>query len=372
MGNVLLVMGHRNTDGGDPREAQRTPGIVDAAARELRRAGHTVHILQEEDNSDQDPNFTHADLGVVATRCTQLIRQHGIDVMIDAHFQGSGNPTSGCFCIFPDGNHLSPQPPVDDSKAANQLDVSFASKLAEEVSRQTGIRRLPISEPGFTGGMSERQTGVASQGFRLGMFHLTVPVRERCVRVVMEHGDILADGSLIDSPGFNDRVAVAYVRAINQFWPVVPASEEFFAFDTPQEFTAHAGALGRKHASTASETLRQYDAGESIRCSGYYESQEVAGDRRWLRSTGPNSPRIHSSGVVEEIPVGVSTPPPPGDAPSNGHGRFTQSEEELARLEGRRRRSRAAQDPSERLTDADVAALGCDMTTSVAQAAALA
>ncbi len=368
MGNVLLVMGHRNTDGGDPREVQRTPGVVEAAARELRRAGHTVHVLQEEDNSDQDPQFTHADLGFVANRCTQLIRQHNINVMIDAHFQGQPNPVSGCFCIFPDGNNLSPQPPVDDSKAANQLDVDFARKLAEEVSRQTGIRMLPLPEPGFTGGMSEQQTGVASQGFRLGMFHLTVPVKQQCVRVIMEHGDIDADGPVVNGPGFNDRVALAYVRAINTFWPVVQGSEQFFAFDQPRQFTAQAGAIGRKHASTASETLREYQAGESIRCSGYYESQIVAADNRWLRSTGPNSPRIHRSGVVEDIPLGTNTAPPPGDAVAgNGHARVVLTEEELARQEPRRRRSRTVQDGVDRLSD--TAALGCDMTMAVEAAA---
>lgn len=359
MGKVLLVMGHRNTSGGDAEEARRTPFIVDAAARELRRAGHTVHILQQEDD-DGDPENTHADLAFVANRCTELIRRHGIQVMIDAHFQGSGNPTSGCFCIFPDGNNLSPQPPVDDSKAANRLDVEFSAKLAEEVARQTGIPRLHLSEPGFVGGMSEQQTGVGGDGFRLGMFHLTVPVKQQCVRVIMEHGDIRADSGVINSPGFFDRVATAYVRAINAFWPVTPQDPSFFAFPEPRTFTAHAGAVGRRHARTDSAIVRQYQGGDTIRCIGYYETQQVAGDNRWLRAAGPSAPRIHSSGVVEEVPQGTQTQPPGGELEAP-NGRVSR-EERRAEAEIVRRQGRPA--PTGIAETADI---GCGMIVAVSE-----
>ena len=307
MGKVLLVMGHNNTThDGTIGEEERTPRIVAAAARELRNAGHEVHILQEEDG-DGDPKFTHASLAFVGQQCAQLIKQHGIDVMIDCHFQGSPNPVSGCFCIFPDGNGLNPPPPVDDGKAANQQAVAFAARLSEELSRATGIRRLPLSEPGFLGGMSERQTGVGLGGSRLGMFRLTVPP-PRMVRVVMEHGDTQADGAIINSAGFYDRVGSAYVRAVDAFWPAaLPVSPQFFAFPEPRQFTAQAGAIGRKQASTSAEVIRRYDGGESIRCLGYYEAQSVASDNRWLRSTDEDSPRIHRSGVLEEIPLGTPT-----------------------------------------------------------------
>ena len=124
MGKVLLVMGHRNTRGDETfGELERTPLVVNAAARELKRAGHEVHVLQQEDGIDGDPNFTHADLSFVAQHAATLIRRHGIEVMIDAHFQGSPNPTSGCFCIFPDA--------PGDSKAMNVLDVNFSRPLSE-------------------------------------------------------------------------------------------------------------------------------------------------------------------------------------------------------------------------------------------------
>jgi hypothetical protein len=358
MGKVLLVMGHRNIGGGNPEEAARTPLIVDAASRELRRAGHTVHILQREDNSDQDPNFTHRDLAYVANRCTALIQQHGIQVMIDAHFQGSGTPTSGCFGIFPDGNNLKPRPNVDDSKAANRHSVDFARKLAEEVSNQTNIRLLPLSEPGFRGGMSETQSGEGWKGNRLGMFWRTLPVRAQCVRVIMEHGDIIADSRIINSPGFYDRVANAYVRAVNAFWPVTPPNPQFFAFAEPRAFTAHAGAIGRRFASTDSDIIRQYSAGESIRCVGYYESQTVAGDNRWLKAMGEEPPRIHRSGVVEEIPQGTQEPSPVGGIASS------PTEEELARSEALLRGDAVGD------VVADPTTIGCEMTLTAEEPAA--
>jgi hypothetical protein len=364
MANVLLVMGHRSAnDEGDPEERRRTIFIVQAAERELRRAGHTVHVLQREDD-DADDTFTHHPDGLtfVASRAADLIRRHNIQVMIDCHFQGSPTPTSGCFCIFPDGATLNPPAP-EDSKAANPLDVKFAAKLAEEVSRQTTIPRLRLEEPGFLGGMSETQTGIArsAKRWRLGMFNLTRSVREQCVRVVMEHGDIIADLPVIDGPGYYDRVATAYVRAVNAFWPVGPVVEDFFAFE-PREFTAFAGAVGRKHASTDSEIIRQYQGGDAIRCIGYYESQEVAGDNRWLRSAGPNAPRIHCSGVIEAVPQGTRTAPPTEAASPNG-ARGLSSEERLAQAERARRgpfpESAAVMEP---------AVLGCSALTSVAQA----
>lgn len=356
MAKVLLVMGHRNTSGGDAREAARTPLVVEAAARELKRAGHSVHVLQAEDNNDQDPLFTHRGLTFVAQRCTELIQQHGIQVMIDAHFQGSGTPRSGCFGIFPDGNALRPRPAVDDGKAANHHSVEFARRLAEEVSNQTGIRLLPLSEPSFTGGMSERDTGVGLGGDRLAMFRETVPVRATCVRVVMEHGDIVADSATIDGPGFYDRVANAYVRAVNAFWPLAPADPDFFAFAEPRDFTAQAGAIGRRFAGTDSEIVRHYAAGEPIRCVGYYESQTIAGDNRWLRATGDEPPRIHASGVVEEIPQGTQAPSPAGDLADAGDVSPPPSEQERARTEALLR----GDVPGD--VAADPATIGCQMT----------
>ncbi len=347
MGRVLLVMGHRNTrNDATFGEFERTPRIVNAAAPELERTGHEVHVLQEEDGFDADPDFSSRDLTDVARKAAKLIQRHDIHVMIDAHFQGSPTPTPGCFCIFPDA--------PGDSKAMNVLDVNFARRLSEEVSLQTGIRLLPLSEPGFRGGMSEKQTGAAADGGRLAMFSETVSVRERCVRVVMEHGDTRADADAIDSPGFFDRVALAYVRAVNAFWPVTPISDEFFVFDEPREFTAHAGAIGRAHASTGADMVREYDAGESIRCIGYYESQQVAGDRRWLRSAGEGAPRIHSSGVVEEIPLGTLTAPPPGIADASTPTAGT--EEELGQQDALRRG-----DPADGKV-IDTTTIGCGMT----------
>src|SRR4051794_15146742 len=101
MGKVLLVMGHRNDDpqGGDDSEIQRTVLVVNAVEKALASNGHSVHVLQKEDD-DGDATWAHGwDLSAIGARCSQIIREKQIDVMIDAHFQGSDDSATGCFCI---------------------------------------------------------------------------------------------------------------------------------------------------------------------------------------------------------------------------------------------------------------------------------
>lgn len=303
MGRVLLVMGHRNTDPDDtqhtPAERKRTRLVVDHAAEALAAAGHTVRVLQREDGDNDPGTTTIGNRHFVARRCNDLIHQHDIQVMIDCHFQSSPNPNSGCFCIFPDG--------PGDTKAMNPLDVSVASTLARAVSDLTGIRQLHLGEPGGLGIMSEQQTGVGGQGHRLAMFHATKSTRERCARLVMENGDVQADLATIDSPGFYALLARAYVRTINQHFPVNGGGggggggSPFHPFQPARLFHTHPGALGRKFATTSAPVLQRFERGEAIFCDGFFEAEPVAGDIRWLRTTGDPQLRIHSSGVVESL-----------------------------------------------------------------------
>jgi hypothetical protein len=358
MANVLLVMGHRKNNRGNEEELRRTPLVVEAAERALRRAGHSVHVLQRED-ADSDPDWTDASLRYVGERCAKLIRQHNINVMIDAHFQGSSNPVPGCFCLFPDGDGL--QRVLDykgsDSKASNPLDVAVASRLAKEISSLTGIRQLPLQEPGGLGAMSERQSNVAiTERWRLGMFDLTSGVRKQCVRLIMEHGDITADSAVIDAPGFHDKVARAYVRTVNAFWPSRPgpaSSTPFYTYAPPQLFHAQPGGVGRKRASTESEAVRRFKGGEEIWAVGYYESQEVFGDRRWLRVGGTRPFRIHRSGVVEEPAPGTLQERPDSRGGSDADGEWSTTEGEQPR-------------DAELTRLADTQSLGCSDLASVA------
>src|SRR4051812_29816403 len=98
-----------------------------------------------------------------------------------------------------------------------------------------------LSEPGGPGIMSERQTGVGLGGDRLGMFELTLSVRATCVRVIMEHGDIVADRQIIDAPGFYQKVARAYVRTVSAFIPLDGGTPDggFHAFHPHRMLRTH-------------------------------------------------------------------------------------------------------------------------------------
>jgi hypothetical protein len=296
VGRVLLVMGHRNFAGGDEPEVERTPKVVNAVERALKAKGHAVHVLQREDG-DADPQFTHGDLAAVATRCAHIIQANDLQVMIDAHFQGSPASQSGCFCIFPDA------PSVGDGKADNPLDVNVASRLAREVSNVTGIPRLMLSEPGGPGIMSERQTGVGLGGDRLGMFELTLSVRATCVRVIMEHGDIVADRHIIDAPGFYQKVARAYVRTVNALFPLdgEPSDGEFVPFHPHRMLRTHSGAIGRNEPTVTADIVKTYTQGEIVVVDGFAHAENQFGDDRWARVLGTPRRWIHQSGLIDAL-----------------------------------------------------------------------
>jgi len=51
---IIVVQGHRNTSGGDPKEAARTPAIANAITEALNAAGHQAICLQNADGSADD------------------------------------------------------------------------------------------------------------------------------------------------------------------------------------------------------------------------------------------------------------------------------------------------------------------------------
>lgn len=216
--SVLLVAGHRNYSGGNPEEAARTPALARSHLAALRQAGVWAEYLQAIDG-DTDPDGTTGDLAAVAVIARDwLARQRAGDrvpVMLDIHFEGGGG--SGCFAIVPDA--------PGDTFALNALDRSLAGWIAAKLNENTG---LPIRGHGVVtpGVMSETQTGVGAQGYRLGMFAITAPARAYAVRLVVEHGglDAQPDRGIIDGPHFNELAATALTRALAA-WASVNAAD---------------------------------------------------------------------------------------------------------------------------------------------------
>ena len=96
--------------------------------------------------------------------------------MLDLHFEGGGQP--GIFAVYPDW-------PGD----INPVDQEWAQRISAAVAREVGlsVRTSGVTHPGA---MSEKQTGVGGQGFRLGMFGLTAAQRVNSIRLVIEHGSL--------------------------------------------------------------------------------------------------------------------------------------------------------------------------------------
>jgi hypothetical protein len=284
---VVVVQGHRNTSGGNPAEAARTPGITNAITAALREAGHTVISLQNDDGSADD--WFDGSLDAVARRVVSLHRQTPLDLMLDIHLEGDPNNTPGVFAIIPDGDGLRTLTPYSgsDSAASNTRDRAMGAEIAAQVARHTGLalRTRTVIAPGV---MSERQTHVgADLGWRLAMFAYTAPVRDRLARLVLELGNIVADRAIIDGPDFARNVAAGVVAGIGG-QPTSPTPEpqvtfgEIGQFPVPQVVTVTAETLQvRKWAETDQPIVARWPAGTQFWARGWVIGEAVEGNPVW-------------------------------------------------------------------------------------------
>ena len=219
--HIMVVQGHRNSSGGNPREMAKTPGVARAIVAALNEAGHRAECLQPENN------WFPGSLDAVAREVVTRHRHDPIDVMLDVHFEGDAGNTRGVFAIVPDGDGLRTLTSYTGSDAihTNPLDHSAAREISHAIARHTGLplRRTNVVEPGV---MSERQTHVgADLGWRLAMFGYTAPARDRMVRLVLECGNIIGDAGVIDGPGFSGQVAAGVVEGIARAYGFAPGPE---------------------------------------------------------------------------------------------------------------------------------------------------
>lgn len=211
---ILVVQGHRNTSGGDPREIERTPRVANAIVTALSDAGHEATCLQNMDGRTGD--WFPGSLDAVGREVMVIHRRAPIDLMLDVHFEGDAARTKGVFAIVPDGDGLRTVTPYTGSDAlgANTLDHAMAREIVRAVSASTGLmpRQTGVIEAGV---MSERATHVgADLGWRLAMFGYTAPARDRMARLVLECGNIDSDAGIIDRPEFPRQVAEGVVAGI--------------------------------------------------------------------------------------------------------------------------------------------------------------
>lgn len=64
---------------------------------------------------------------------------------------------------------------------------------------------------------------------------------------------------------------------------------------------ANGRATGRQEPTRESAIVMEFDPGTAVSCDGYWDGEEVQGEKRWLRTSGQRHLAIHKSGFSEPI-----------------------------------------------------------------------
>ncbi len=200
---IVIAAGHHNSSGGNPREIQLTGPLTKEYLRMGRQLGHDMLTYTPNDGlGDYD--------GPLDTGASQTLiydRQKPVDCYMEVHFQGlteGSDGGRGHFCIHPDWG---------DDVDTDVRDL-FGPNWSREFNLRTG---MPIWTDGV---MSEKQTGVGLQGFRLGVFRVTEPLKDHTTRMIIEHGSHTspADRRIIMQPDFNTKAAQAFYVSLHRFY----------------------------------------------------------------------------------------------------------------------------------------------------------
>lgn len=239
----ILSAGHRNTDGGGAiQEYVWTYPMTKMLRDTIVRRGGMAWIVQEQDG-DNDPSFSVGrGLQNAARRCVELAASKGpFDAYISCHYEGA--PARGFFGIHPDGGS-------GDYKANNPVDVELIETFARHVPK-TGMPARKLQGHPTPGVMSERETGVGLQGFRLGEFVGTLGFRETTARVIIEAGSysVLADRAMLWNWAWVQRYCDALVDGLE---------EMFGSFEAPKlPTTVTQPGVGRAYTLKTDLPLRR-------------------------------------------------------------------------------------------------------------------
>jgi hypothetical protein len=218
----VLSAGHRNTNrGGASGEIEWTYPSCIALKKAIEARGGQAVIVQEEDG-DGDPSFfKNGGLQEAARTCQDLADSNDpFNAYISSHYNGGASP--GFHAIFPDGKSG-----TGDSKADNPKDVDLCRAIRDRVKATNSVAMLSwtADSPGV---MSERETGVGAQGFRLGEFVGTIGIRSTTARVVIEAGsiDVARERAFINDKDWVRNVyAEAVVDALEEVFGAFPRSK---------------------------------------------------------------------------------------------------------------------------------------------------
>lgn len=281
--------------------------------------GHDVHYVQAEDG-DQLPDDVAGGLDRASAIARDLAAKHQADALLDLHFE-SGPQTPGVFAIVPDedglGTAISGGAPGYDTWENNPLDVKCARAIAKGISARTGLplRTGWVIEPGV---QSETQTGVAGDyRARLATFAYSVPVRDRTVRLVIEHGNLsnANDRKIIHGAQFPGQAAAGAITALESVLvaPAAPITAPACkpAYGTRRQIaprtvtiTSPTGADLRQWGDLGFPVLAHYPQGRALDVSAFVYGDEVAGESRWLVTSGPRAWRVLWSATDATAKIG--------------------------------------------------------------------
>ncbi|HKP76256.1 MAG TPA: hypothetical protein VJT67_12080 [Longimicrobiaceae bacterium] len=142
-------------------------------------------------------------------------------VMLDLHMDAL-HSDPGVFTIVPDDPTVptGTRDPAADVWENNPRAVALGHAIARSISRWTGLEQRQCRELGV---MSERETRVGSSGRRLSMFRVTAPLRDRLIRLLIEHGSLGRDAAILHDPATPRACAEAAAAAVESFFHPRPA-----------------------------------------------------------------------------------------------------------------------------------------------------
>lgn len=209
---VAVGVGHANSSGGNQYELRKNREVMASFLKLVREStGFDVRCYTPNDGQSNYPGTLDA---VVYATVHKWVQGGWLpDVVFEIHQEGLGNTSvRGAFIIHPDSHGLRGR----KASGGDFIDTDVRA-AATEMARLIGQRNgIPLRWG--TGSMSERQTGVGGDGWRLGYFGaLSDPYFQQNACVFISEGATYThptERAIMDRPSFAPNQAYGLLEAV--------------------------------------------------------------------------------------------------------------------------------------------------------------
>lgn len=193
---LAISAGHHNLDGGNPVEYGLTGQLTASLAGIAKVQNNDVAVITPNNGLGKYNGSVYD----VAHQVVDLDYTKPVDFYIEWHTNAGPR---GVFCVYPDWG----------SDVDTDVRDKLGPEIAKAISNATGI---PIYNNGI---MSEKQTDVGGQGYRLGIFSATAGMKDHLTRILIECGAHTQpqDLAILQSSGTFNKIATATVDALTKF-----------------------------------------------------------------------------------------------------------------------------------------------------------